>query len=194
MSIQAVSWALRVDLLKMELPAGAPSPATLKAVLLAMADHAAADGSNIYPSQKRLSELSSVPVRTLGRVLKVLESLGLIEKTDKWHGRTRVWRLAMTFLSVESEVIHRGHDGSPRLPSVADVPRPPVADVPRPLVADKPSLEPSLEPSPLPPGRRCPTPRALATNPRAVSANPRARAKAADAEFFDELRAWAAAR
>lgn len=194
MSTQAVAWALRVDLLSMELPAGAPSPATLKAVLVALAEHASDNGSNIYPSRARLAVMASCPVRTLARALVVLEALGLIEKTGEWHGRTRVWRLQMTFLSTDSEVIHKGHEHSVPVPSVAHVPVPPMAHVPVPLVAHKPSLDPSVEPSPLPPGGRCASPRALGSNPRALGTNPRTRSSADDAAFFDELRAWAAAR
>jgi len=75
MSLQAMVWALKtVDL------TGDP---IAKLVLLGLADHAQADGSASWPTQKVLAEYANVSARTVRTKLRSLEELGLIQPGDQ---------------------------------------------------------------------------------------------------------------
>lgn len=73
------------------------SKGTARLVLLALADHAGADGGDAYPSVGRLALRCGVGKRTVQEALKVLVSLGelVIEPQAGPHGANR-YRIAMT--------------------------------------------------------------------------------------------------
>jgi hypothetical protein len=67
-----------------------------KAVLLAMADHAADDGSSIHPSVETLAEKTELSRRTVQRALADLKTLGLIHEVSRradaaCHYRIDLW-------------------------------------------------------------------------------------------------------
>lgn len=77
-SIAAMSWAFELDL----------KPATLKFLLVALADNADAMGE-LFPSITALSRKTSLDRKTVIRGIDHLESIGLLEDTGKRVGRTR---------------------------------------------------------------------------------------------------------
>ncbi|WP_144120937.1 helix-turn-helix domain-containing protein [Catellatospora sichuanensis] len=74
MSIEAITWVLN----------DAPDlPSNLVATLLALANHADADGRGTAPSQKRLARYTRKKPRTIRDDLAALESRGLIRRGDQ---------------------------------------------------------------------------------------------------------------
>lgn len=70
-----------------------------KAVLLALANHADAQGE-CYPGQERLSLMASVPERSVRRHLANLEARGLLVRTHRYSGKGKrtsdLYRLAVS--------------------------------------------------------------------------------------------------
>jgi len=89
MSIHAIKWAWSKQ---------CPSP-TAKLVLVALADHANADGE-CWPTMKSVAELAGVSPRTVHDHIKALEDAGLLERIGrrKHRGEFRGWtfRLPVT--------------------------------------------------------------------------------------------------
>ncbi len=89
MSVHAAKWAWSQD---------CPSP-TAKLVLMALADHANADGE-CWPTMKTVAELAGVSQRSVHNHVKALETAGLVERVERrMHGgQFRGWtfRLAMS--------------------------------------------------------------------------------------------------
>lgn len=93
MSIAAIDWVLR------SAPVADP---TAKLILIALADHAANDGSAAWPSQATIAEYACCSERSVRRRLLELESVGLIYRGDqrlvanyRADRRPIVWNLAM---------------------------------------------------------------------------------------------------
>jgi len=82
MSIEALNWAWSQD---------CPNP-TAKLVLMALADHANADGE-CWPSMNRISELTGISSRQVSTHIVALEDLGYVTKGDRrrWQGQLRGW-------------------------------------------------------------------------------------------------------
>lgn len=88
MSIQAVGRVLRASV--------AP---THKLVLIALADHAAPDGTRSWPSVQTIAEMASVSTRTVQRILRDLEESGAIVRVaDESRHRPREWRIRLDTL------------------------------------------------------------------------------------------------
>lgn len=75
--------------------------ATLKAVAVALADHASHDGSSVYPSVRLLAKKVECADRTVQRCLRTLESLGILAIVSK-GGRgprdTREWKFDVALM------------------------------------------------------------------------------------------------
>jgi hypothetical protein len=84
MAVEATTWALRV-----------PVGGTAKVVLLGVANHAHPDGSEAYPSIKRLAEYACCDDRTVTRALRKLESEGWILRDGKGPRGQNKYRLAI---------------------------------------------------------------------------------------------------
>jgi len=82
MSIEVLKWAW-------EQPC--PNP-TSKLVLMALADHANADGE-CWPSMKRIAEISGISARQVSNHIVELTRLGYVEKADRrrYGGQYRGW-------------------------------------------------------------------------------------------------------
>ena len=82
MSIEVMNWAWEQPVAK----------ATNKLVLLALADHANADGE-CWPSMKRIAERSDISTRHVSRAINELIDLGLVEKAGRRRhgGQFRGW-------------------------------------------------------------------------------------------------------
>ena len=82
MSIEALNWAWEQPVAK----------AATKLVLLALADHANADGE-CWPSMKRIAERSDISPRHVSRAIDELIDLGLVEKSNRRRhgGQYRGW-------------------------------------------------------------------------------------------------------
>ena len=82
MSIEVMNWAWEQPVAK----------ATNKLVLLALADHANADGE-CWPSMKRIAERSDISPRHVSRAINELIDLGLVEKAGRRRhgGQFRGW-------------------------------------------------------------------------------------------------------
>lgn len=72
MSIEVMTWAFRQKV---------ASP-TAKLVLIALADHANADGE-CWPSMGRVAEIAEISPRSVSRHVTTLEELGLVEKVKR---------------------------------------------------------------------------------------------------------------
>jgi hypothetical protein len=78
-------------------------PPSEKIVLLALADYAADDGSQIFPSLERLAFKSSLSERQVRRILRLLEAKAIIMQTGRhiWNNRqdraTNEYALQMPF-------------------------------------------------------------------------------------------------
>src|SRR5688500_5496990 len=81
MSIQAMNWAREVR-------TGSP---VLKAVLLAVANYADADGS-CWPSQERIAHDTELGERTVRRSLAELEAMGLLRREERRSDRTKSFK------------------------------------------------------------------------------------------------------
>ncbi len=88
MSLEARNWARRIGGL----------PIAAKAVLMALADHADADGK-AWPKLKTLAEITSMTERHVRRQICVLEGRGLVMREDRFRkdgGQTsNIYRLAI---------------------------------------------------------------------------------------------------
>lgn len=82
MSLEAMNWAWEQPVAK----------STNKLVLLALADHANADGE-CWPSMKRIAERSDISPRHVSRAINELVDLGLVEKASRRRhgGQYRGW-------------------------------------------------------------------------------------------------------
>ena len=82
MSIEVMNWAWEQPVAK----------ATNKLVLLALADHANADGE-CWPSMKRIAQRSDISTRHVSRAINELIDLGLVEKAGRRRhgGQFRGW-------------------------------------------------------------------------------------------------------
>ncbi|HEY7823361.1 MAG TPA: helix-turn-helix domain-containing protein, partial [Acidimicrobiia bacterium] len=82
MSLEAMNWAWEQPVAK----------STNKLVLLALADHANADGE-CWPSMKRIAERSDISPRQVSRAINELVELGLVEKASRRRhgGQYRGW-------------------------------------------------------------------------------------------------------
>lgn len=104
-------------------------PATLKFVLLALADHASDDGEGAYPSLTLLEKKTGLSRVSVSNALRALRQLGLIERVGISKRGTTNYTLAIP------------PDGKPSIP-------PARASKPSLPVVSKPSLpEPSIKPS-----------------------------------------------
>jgi hypothetical protein len=105
-----------------------------KIVMLTLADHADVDGY-CFPGQGTLARRSSIPERTLRRVLQGLEEQGLIERerrtNEAGQRKTDGYRILPAILAGGSEPT--GQNDAPNRPTVAG------------------TKEPSVEPSDTPP-------------------------------------------
>jgi DNA-binding Lrp family transcriptional regulator len=68
-------------------------PPKEKLLLMALADHASHDGSDVYPSLSRLAYKTQYSVRTVRRYMRKLEERGLLVKEEARPGRTTVYRI-----------------------------------------------------------------------------------------------------
>jgi hypothetical protein len=91
MSIEAISWALR------RAPVASKSDLL---VLIVLAEHAHADGSNAYPSVATIAALARMTTRGVQLALRRLEGAHLITATPR-PGATTVYRMVM--LTPESD-------------------------------------------------------------------------------------------
>jgi DNA-binding transcriptional ArsR family regulator len=82
MSIDALNWAWEQE---------CPNP-TAKLVLMALADHANADGE-CWPSMKKIAERSGITARQVSTHISRLSELGLVEKASRrrFGGQYRGW-------------------------------------------------------------------------------------------------------
>lgn len=103
MSIQAIAAAFRVE---------APSPVA-KFVLLALADHARADGTNIYPSRESLALKTQFCKRTITRGLSELLDAGLIIITRYGNGTPNTYAMPLN-APVYVSGSNQGHTVQPR--------------------------------------------------------------------------------
>lgn len=159
MSVHASKWAWSQE---------CPTP-TAKLVLMALADHANADGE-CYPTMKRVAELADCSTRTVSRAIQALEDAGLVRRVERrmQGGEYRGWlyQLAMPTSGQDVQRTDCPADAGGRVQWT-------------PVSPQEPSVEPS---TPLPPqaGESADglNPRAKGTNPRARGTNPRALAEA----------------
>lgn len=81
MSIEAINWALRQA---PSVPAepGKPAPASCRAVLIGLANHADPEGRNAFPSAATLVEYTDLAERTVRACLDRLHETGLIRPSD----------------------------------------------------------------------------------------------------------------
>lgn len=123
MSVEAMSWALRV-----------PIGGSAKVVLLGIANHAGADFGNARPSVETLGRYAHCDRRTVQRKLRQLERAGWIEQTgvyplaDRPDRAVSVWRCTGRHIDAPQDA--RGGIGVPN--GAARVP-------------PEPSLEPSIQ-------------------------------------------------
>jgi hypothetical protein len=87
----------------------------LKAVAVALADHASDDGSKIWPSVETLSDKTEIAVRTVQYKLRDLEAMGLIVCVDeggKGAKDTREYKFDMGLLKglAEGEIVIKEND------------------------------------------------------------------------------------
>lgn len=127
MSLEAMNWAWEQPV----------SKSTNKLVLLALADHANADGE-CWPSMKRIAERSDISPRQVSRAINELVELGLIEKANRrrFGGQYRGWDYRVL---VQRTSTSGGH---PR-PVTSGHPRPSPADT---GVRSEPSENRQVEP------------------------------------------------
>jgi hypothetical protein len=100
------------------------SKGTARLVLLALADHAGADGGDAYPSVGRLAIRCGVGKRTVQEALKVLVSLGeLVIEPQAGPGGANRYQIAMT--PAESAPVRNLHPADPA-PTPRDIRTPPM--------------------------------------------------------------------
>jgi hypothetical protein len=137
------------------LPDTVPNRPVAKAVLLALADRCARDGSNAYPAQGTIGGEAEVGCRkTVRRHLQVLHRHGLIhEQEPPQQGRVTVWRLDLKAIGA---LIQHGapvpHVGAADSDVQHGAPVPHVGDDPDGAVPPSPGAQ-----CPTPPGAPCPT-------------------------------------
>lgn len=158
MSIHALKWAWGQQ---------CPNP-TAKLVLMALADHANAEGE-CYPTMKRVAEMASCSPRTVSRHIQLLEDEGLVSRVERriYGGEFRgfLYQLNMPLSSGQvdqwtSRPVDAG--GRDQWTTVSPL---------------EPAVEPSVDPLPPQAGDEKANPRAVGANPRALGTNPRAVAK-----------------
>lgn len=140
MSIEAVAWALN------EAPV---QDASALLVLIGLANHAARDGSNSYPSRDTLAGYARCSVRTVSVKLKALEEAGVIKRGDQAHvAHLRGDRRPVVYdLQYDVQILHPVGSGYPDgvQPEVERGEAGGIDGVK--ASAHKPSLEPKDEPS-----------------------------------------------
>jgi pyocin large subunit-like protein len=85
MSISAMNWALKAK----------PNSSSQKLILICLAACATEKGE-CWPSQKTISKITLLDLKTVGKCLQELVELGLLENTGKRAGsnnRSKVYRL-----------------------------------------------------------------------------------------------------
>lgn len=96
-----------------------------KAIAVAMGDHAHDDGSNVYPSVRRLALKVEWSERTVQRVLRELEAIGLLEVVSNGGGGpkdTREWNFNMDVLRdlADGHVVISDNEGDSESPLEGD--------------------------------------------------------------------------
>lgn len=113
MSVAASSWVWEHSRAK----------GTARLVLLALADHAGADGGDAYPSVRRLSVRCGISTRSVQGALKVLVALGELEVEDQAGPRgVNRYRLSMTPAESAPPQELRPADPAPTPRRIASVP------------------------------------------------------------------------
>lgn len=124
-----------------------------KAVLVALADHAHDDGTNVYPGVKRLCIKTSLAERTVRRALSDLRSKGIIRivKRAKFHSTTE-YRLDLPEMqALQERPVFLADEDLPESPQgVPESVLRPARDAPKPSVNT--SSKPSLKTTPIKPG------------------------------------------
>lgn len=96
MSVQAMGWVLEHS----------RSQTGTRLVLMAIANHADADGRNAWPSQKRIAQEARVSVRTVRRAVDELVEMGELavreyEGASRGRGRTHYYELSGYIATIE---------------------------------------------------------------------------------------------
>lgn len=76
MSIQAISWAMSIELEELSDPSA-------RHVLMALANYAGEDGKAAFPSRETIRQHTGLAIRTIGYKLSLLEELGFISKGNQ---------------------------------------------------------------------------------------------------------------
>lgn len=76
MSIQAMSWAMSIDLEELSDPSA-------RHVLMALANYAGEDGKAAFPSRETIRQHTGLSIRTIDYKLNLLEELGFISKGNQ---------------------------------------------------------------------------------------------------------------
>lgn len=79
MSVRLMSLAFQATMPDTKVGDNNVAQATMKSVLLALADHASDEGKSIYPAVARLERMTGLKDRTIQRAESALESLGILK-------------------------------------------------------------------------------------------------------------------
>jgi hypothetical protein len=162
MSIKIMAAVFDAKIPKVQVGKNSVAEATMKAVLLAMADHANDEGKSIYPSVQRLCDMTGLEDRTVQRAQRALAQIGIIRQTGvSRYGTTEYQIIPSSLFSLR----RRG-----------DVESPPDSDTPGGVnenhrggdseykKADSESPEPSYKPSNKPEKKTCPILKTMTDN------------------------------
>lgn len=140
MSVRATSWVWEHS----------RSKGAARLVLLALADHAGADGGDAWPSIARLMERCQVGESTVREAIHQLEALEELE-VDRQAGPRGVNRYRLTFRGGEGGQNPGGQNPAPTGPRSGPPPLQDSAPTPPesgPVTVIEPPREPSMEPDP----------------------------------------------
>lgn len=149
MSVSLMADTFRAKFPNVKVKGRTIAPATMKIVLLALADHANDEGKYVYPSLIRLETMTGLSRRTIQRTEEGLCSIGVLSEVGKSEYGTTEYSISPATLrrlggessSKKARQIRRGGE-SGSINSALDSKKG-ALDSPKPLI--KPSVEPSVE-------------------------------------------------